>query len=67
MRGRGVDSLVVQDLVDGAIPPGECESVDSKSDEAEMTERSECQQPPEIALYQGEARAIEDPYYRERD
>ena len=53
-------SLVVQNLVDGAIPAGECEPVDAENDQTEMAERRKCKQSPEIPLYQRQTRTVEN-------
>ena len=62
-----IDQFIVEDLIGRAGPAGEGESVDAKRDQAEVTERSKCKESPEVALYKGKARTVEDTDDRQRD
>ena len=66
-KERGVDHFVIEDLVDGAVPAGKGEPIDAEDDEAEVAERGEGEQTPEVALHQGEASAVENADDGERD
>src|ERR1019366_8044871 len=56
----GICHAVAEDLEDGASGTIQGEPVEAENDEAEVAERGEGKQTPEVTLGEGEASAIKD-------
>ena len=64
---RAVHDAVIENLINRALPAGEREAVDAQRDQAQMAQRGKGHQPPEVALHQCQARAVENADDRQAD
>ena len=62
-----IDNAVSENLVDRAVPAGEGEAVDGQHDQAQVAQGGKGHQPPEVALHQRQARAVENADHRQRN